>query len=190
MDSVFGHFVIMRLAFFVAESDDTVELRLQESSWNVAKGAAAAAALALVLSASPVQANEGKGAFLAFPDNAAGEASRNILSDAKKKADDSFAEAQKTGLETTGQAASAGQAPPAISQVDPNAEEASDSVGDAIATRADVSLHLPPTFPPQSPIVMHHTLYIHLLFDIIMIISTLSETRNQSIFSLLLLLYK
>lgn len=116
----------------------------EESSWNVAKGAAAAAALALVLSASPVQAGEGKGAFLAFPDNEAGEASRNILSDAKKKADDSFAEAQKTGLETTGQAASAGQAPPAISQVDPNADEASDSVGDAIAARADAAADLAP----------------------------------------------
>lgn len=65
--------------------------------------------------------------------------SRNILGDAKKKADESFAEAQKTGKETTGQAASAGEAQPAISQVDPNADEASDSIGDAIAARADVS---------------------------------------------------
>jgi hypothetical protein len=114
-----------------------------EESWNVAKSAAAAAALALVLSASPVEAKDGN-AFLGFPDNAAGEASRNILGDAKKKADDSFAEAQKTGLETTGQAASAGQAPPAISQVDPNAEEASDSIGDAIAAKADAAADLAP----------------------------------------------
>jgi len=112
-------------------------------SWNVAKSAAAAAAIALVLSASPVQAKDDN-AFLKFPDNAAGEASRNILGDAKKKADESFAEAQKTGKETTGQAASAGEAQPAISQVDPNADEASDSIGDAIAARADAAADLAP----------------------------------------------
>lgn len=65
--------------------------------------------------------------------------SRNILSSAKKNADESFAEAQKTGKETTGQAASAGQASPAISQVDPNAEEAANPMADAVAARADVS---------------------------------------------------
>lgn len=112
-------------------------------SWNVAKSAAAAAAIALVLSASPVQAKEDN-AFLKFPDNAAGEASRNILGDAKKKSDESFAEAQKTGKETTGQAASAGEAQPAISQVDPNAPEASDSIGDAIAAKADAAADLAP----------------------------------------------
>lgn len=67
--------------------------------------------------------------------------SRQILGGAKKKADDSFAEAQKTGKETTGQAASAGAAAPAISQVNPNAEEATDTIGDSIAAKADVSLH-------------------------------------------------
>jgi hypothetical protein len=41
--------------------------------WSGAKTAAAAAAIALVLSASPVQAKDGD-AFLKFPDNAAGEA--------------------------------------------------------------------------------------------------------------------
>lgn len=111
--------------------------------WNAAKYAAAAAAISLVLSASPVQAKEGN-AFLKFPDNSAGEASRQILGDAKKKSDDSFAEAQKTGKETTGQAASAGDAPPAISQVDPNAEEASDKIGDSIATKADAAADLAP----------------------------------------------
>jgi hypothetical protein len=58
--------------------------------------------------------------------------SRQILGGAKKKSEDSFAEAQKTGKETTGQAASAGDAP-----------EASDSIGDSIAAKADVSLHFP-----------------------------------------------
>lgn len=73
--------------------------------------------------------------------------SKSILSEAKKKASESFSEAQKTGKETTGQAASAGDAQPAISQVDPSAEEASDPVGDAIAAKADVrmfSLRLAP----------------------------------------------
>jgi len=107
----------------------------QESqAWNVAKGAVAAAAIALVLNASPAQA-----AFPKFPDNSAGEASRNILGGAKAKGDASFAEAQKTGKETTGQAASAGDADPAISQVNPNAEEASDSIGDSIASKADAA---------------------------------------------------
>jgi hypothetical protein len=69
--------------------------------------------------------------------------SRQILGGAKKKSEDSFAEAQKTGKETTGQAASAGDAQPAISQVDPSAPEASDSIGDSIAAKADVSLHFP-----------------------------------------------
>jgi len=130
-----------------AQRRTTVVARASSSEesqvWSVARNAAAAAALALVLSASPVEAKDNN-AFLGFPDNAAGEASRNILGDAKKKADDSFAEAQKTGLETTGQAASAGQAPPAISQVDPNAEEASDSIGDAIAAKADAAADLAP----------------------------------------------
>jgi len=63
------------------------------------------------------------------------------LESAKKKGDASFAEAQKTGAETTGQAASAGDAPPAISQVNPSAPEASDSIGDSIAAKADVSMH-------------------------------------------------
>jgi len=46
---------------------------MQESHvWNVAKGAAAAAAIALVLSASPAQA-----AFPKFPDNSAGQAVSN-----------------------------------------------------------------------------------------------------------------
>jgi hypothetical protein len=116
-----------------------------QESWTGAKSAAAAAAIALVLSASPVQAKEGSGIFgLKFPDNQAGEASRNILSESKKKADESFAEAQKTGKETTGQAASAGEAQPAISQVDPNAPEASDSIGDSIASRADAAADLAP----------------------------------------------
>lgn len=41
--------------------------------WKVAKSAAAAAAISLVLNASPVQAAD-PNAFLSFPDNAAGEA--------------------------------------------------------------------------------------------------------------------
>lgn len=41
--------------------------------WKVAKSAAAAAAIALVLNASPAQAAD-PNAFLSFPDNAAGEA--------------------------------------------------------------------------------------------------------------------
>jgi len=119
----------------------------QESQgWNVAKGAAAAAAIALtVLSASPAQA-----AFPKFPDNSAGEASRNILGAAKKKGDASFAEAQKTGKETTGQAASAGDADPAISQVNPNAEEASDSIGNSIASKADSAADLAPGTSQQA----------------------------------------
>lgn len=116
----------------------------QESqAWNVAKSAAAAAAVSLMLSASPVEAKEDN-AFLSFPDNEAGEASQRILGDAKRKGDESFAEAQKTGMEITGQAASAGEAQPAISQVDPNAPEASDKIGDAIAARADAAADLAP----------------------------------------------
>lgn len=118
----------------------------QESqAWNVAKSAAAAAAVSLMLSASPVEAKEDN-AFLSFPDNEAGEASQRILGDAKRKGDESFAEAQKTGMEITGQAASAGEAQPAISQVDPNAPEASDKIGDAIAARADVRRRVPCVF--------------------------------------------
>lgn len=118
----------------------------QESQvWNVAKGAAAAAAIALVLSASPAQA-----AFPKFPDNPAGEAARNILEGAKTKADASFAEAQKTGKETTGQAASAGDADPAISQVNPNAEEASDPIGNSIASKADAAADLAPGTSQQA----------------------------------------
>lgn len=49
-------------------------LEMQESqAWNVAKSAAAAAAVSLMLSASPVEAKEDN-AFLSFPDNEAGEA--------------------------------------------------------------------------------------------------------------------
>jgi len=122
----------------------------QESqAWNVAKTAAAAAAISLALNATPVQAAD-PNAFLNFPDNGAGAAARDILGDAKKKADDSFAEAQRTGKETTGQAASAGQAQPAISQVDPNAEEASDAVGDAIASKADAAAELAPVTGQQN----------------------------------------
>lgn len=56
------------------ESFEFDHLEMQESQvWNVAKNAAAAAAISLVLSASPVQAREGN-AFLKFPDNSAGEA--------------------------------------------------------------------------------------------------------------------
>jgi hypothetical protein len=111
--------------------------------WNAVKNGAAAAAISLALTASPVHAKEGN-AFLKFPDNSAGEASRQILGDAKKKADDSFSEAQKAGKETTGQAASAGEAQPAISQVDPTAPEASDKIGDSIAARADAAADLAP----------------------------------------------
>lgn len=125
-----GHVSTRRGAVVVRASGSEQDSQV----WNVAKGAAAAAAIALVLSASPAQA-----AFPKFPDNAAGEASRNILGAAKAKGDASFAEAQRTGKETTGQAASAGDADPAISQVNPNAEEASDSVGNAIASKADAA---------------------------------------------------
>lgn len=41
--------------------------------WKVAKSAAAAAAIALILNASPAQAAD-PNAFLSFPDNEAGEA--------------------------------------------------------------------------------------------------------------------
>ena len=53
-------------------------LEMQEGQfWNAAKNAAAAAAISLALSASPVQAKEGN-AFLKFPDNTAGEAVRHL----------------------------------------------------------------------------------------------------------------
>jgi hypothetical protein len=66
---------------------------------------------------------------------------RNILQGAKDKADQAFSEAQKTGNETTGQARSGADGPsplPAISQVSPDAPEASDPYADKVASRADV----------------------------------------------------
>jgi len=62
----------------VFESNDGLEMQ-ENQVWNVAKGAAAAAAISLVLSASPVQARESN-AFPKFPNNAAADAVSAALS--------------------------------------------------------------------------------------------------------------
>ncbi|KAL3685812.1 hypothetical protein R1sor_003834 [Riccia sorocarpa] len=126
----------------VCQSQDGFKL---ETISKQIKKAGAAAAAALLLSGAVADVSLAQiGGSTSSPtmgaDNPIGSA-EEILNKAKQVGNENFAEAQRKGVETVGETASASPetAPPAISQVVPDGDEASEPTADAIAARADLS---------------------------------------------------
>ncbi|KAL2653811.1 hypothetical protein R1flu_021939 [Riccia fluitans] len=129
-------------AKLVCQNQDGFKL---ESFSKEIKKAGAAAAAALLLSGAVADMSlaliGGSTSTPTVGDNNPLGSAEEILNKAKEVGNDNFAEAQRKGVETVGETASAPPetAPPAISQVTPDGDEASEPIADAIAARADIS---------------------------------------------------